>query len=181
MGGRVCRAAQEVGVPAEGVAMIARVHEVAMAVRDLRAENEHVPEYLHPGRSALILLQDLGETDPVALAATLIVDSMWADWTPTDQEVDDERLSEIRRSVPMSGAEDLAERLVVADERVRRVALAERLDHLRHAHLWEDRGQRRRAHEEALSVYAPIADRTHADLSRRYAWWCRMFGARHLR
>ncbi len=181
MGGRVVRTAQELGVEVEGVALIERVHRVAMEVRDAHTKNQHDPDYLHPGRSALILLKDLGETDPVTLAATLIVDSMATEWTPTDQAVDDERLSEIRRSVPMSGAEDLAERLVIGDDRVRRVALAERLDHLRHAHLWPNLDARRRAHAEAVAVYAPVADRTHPDLSRRYAWWCRMFGARHLR
>lgn len=181
MGGRVVRTAQEVGVDAEGVALIERVHRVAMTARDAQTDDQHHPEYLHPGRSALILLQDLGETDPLTLAASLVVDSMSPAWTPTDDKVDDERLNEIRRSIPMSGAVDLAERLVVGDDRVRRVALAERLDHLRHAHLWADMEARRRAHDEAVAVYAPVADRTHPDLSRRYAWWCRMFGARHLR
>jgi (p)ppGpp synthase/HD superfamily hydrolase len=152
-----------------------------MQVRNERATDDHDPVYLHPGRSALILLQDLGDADPMTLAATLIFDSATPDWTPSDEEVDDPRLSEIRRSLPMSGAEDLAEQLVVGDDRTRRIALAERLDHLRHAHLWSDWEARRVAHEEAVAVYAPVADRTHPDLARRYAWWCRMFSARHLR
>jgi (p)ppGpp synthase/HD superfamily hydrolase len=181
MGTRVVRTAQELGVAPSDLTLIERVHQTAMAVRDERADDDHDPQYLHPGRSALILLQDLGETDALTLAVTLIFDSAWSAWTPSDREVDDARLSDLRGSVPKSGDEDLAERLVVGDDRVRRIALAERLDHLRHAHLWSDREARRLAHEEAVGVYAPVADRTHPDLSRRYAWWCRMFGARHLR
>lgn len=181
MGLRVVRTAQEAGVAAADLALLERVHRVAMAVRDARATESHDPAYLHPGRAALILIQDVGEVAALTLAGTMIVDSADPAWMPSDAEVDDPRLVELRDSVPVSGSEDLAERLVVADDRVRRIALAERLDHLRHAHLWSDRDARRRAHEEAVAVYAPVADRTHPDLARRYAWWCRMFAARHLR
>jgi hypothetical protein len=32
----------------------------------------------------------------------------------------------------------------------------------------------------ALEVYGPLADRVSPTLSRRYAWWCRMFAERYL-
>lgn len=181
MGTRVVRTARERGVEEAGLDLLERMHRTAMRPRDERASDSHDPDYLHPGRSALILLQDVDETDPLTLATTLVLDSRCREWSPSDVEIEDPRVRELRRAVPLSGADDLAERLVVGDERVRRIALAERLDHLRHAHLWSDREQRRSAHEEAVAVYAPVADRTHPQLARRYAWWCRMFGARHLR
>ena len=119
------------------------------------------------------------ETDAQVLAAAMAVDSQNAGHAPDRSALDPDVGALVARAPP-SGAEDLAERLVVADERVRRAALAERLDHLRHAHLWEDPGARRRAHAEALEVYAPVARRTHPALAHRYDWWCRMFGSRHL-
>ncbi len=178
---RVVRTALEAGVSEAGGRGLERLHALAMAVRDARLDDDHDPAYLHPGRSALILLQDVGESDPDVLGAALVVDSGTPELAPDLRDVDDPTVRALAGAVPASGAEDLAERLVVGDERLRRVALAERLDHLRHAHLWSDLEARRAAHAEAASVYAPVADRTHPVLARRYWWWCRMFGARHLR
>lgn len=181
MGVRVARTAEEAGVPAADRARLARIHAAAMAIRSGRAADDHDPAYLHPGRSALILLQDVGETDADVLGAAMAVDSQTPDWAPNPGDLADPGVEALALAVPPSGAEDLAERLVVGDDRLRRVALAERLDHLRHAHLWPDLDARRAAHSEAAEVYARVAARTHPVLARRYAWWCRMFGARHLR
>ena len=57
----------------------------------------------------------------------------------------------------------------IAPEEVQRIALAERLDHLRHAHLWTDRARQRAAHDVALRIYAPVAERVHPTMARRYA------------
>ena len=58
--------------------------------------------------------------------------------------------------IPAPGSETLAEVLVTGDERLRLVALAERLDHLRHAHLRDtDDAWRRAALEEAQAIYLP--------------------------
>jgi hypothetical protein len=85
------------------------------------------------------------------------------------------------REVPLPDAEDLAERLLIADPAVQLIAVAERLDQLRHAHLWNDPARARAAHDLAVRVYAAIAERVDATLSRRYDWWCRMFERKHLR
>ena len=114
------------------------------------------------------------------LAAAMSVDSEDPSWAPDVSDIADERLIGLIAQIPASGVDDLAERLWGAEPDACRAALAERLDHLRHAHLWPDLDERRRAHEEAVSVYAPMAERTHPQLAHRYAWWCRMFGARHL-
>ena len=83
--------------------------------------------------------------------------------------------------VPLPDAEDLAERLLLAEPDVQLIALAERLDHLRHAHLWHDVEARRAAHASAARVYARIAERVHPTLARRYRWWCDMFERNYLR
>lgn len=180
MGHRLDEAAAERGVEEGGRARIARIHEAAMALRRDDGVGQHHRDYLHPGRSALILLIDLDEADATTLCAAVAFDSERSDWIPRDAVAADSELSALVASLPPSGDDDLAERLVVADEPVRRAALAERLDQLRHAHLWPDIEARRRAHREAEAVYAPIAERTHPAFARRYDWWCRMFAARHI-
>lgn len=181
MGVRVVRTAEELGLASDDLDRLARVHAAAMDVRNTVLDDDHDPAYLHPGRSALILMQDVEETDARTLAAAMVVDSQTPAWVPSDREVGDAAVCRLRDGVPPSGSDELAERLVTAEASVRRIALAERLDHLRHAHLWPDMEARRRAHAEAVAVYTPIADRTDPVLSRRLHWWCRMFGARHLR
>src|SRR3990172_7243721 len=85
------------------------------------------------------------------------------------------------RSVRMSedGIRGLSRAHALAPDPVRLVALAERLDHLRHAHL-RDAGHEWRAlvHAEAEAIYLPVAMRTHPRLTQRYQHWCSAFGRR---
>jgi (p)ppGpp synthase/HD superfamily hydrolase len=153
-------------------------------------------DFLHPGRTALILMLDTEEGDPLTLAAAMLVDSerpeleAWDSLTARPVSGTAEPLAdffssylqdaaELAASVPVRGS-DLLERLVTSDERVQRIALAERLDQLRHAHLWTDPARRRHAHDEATSLYAPLAARVHERLSQRFDRWCEMFEKRHL-
>ena len=179
MGRRVDRRARALGMDEAGRRLLARTHALAMEVRHGIVDDDHEPPFLHPGRSALVLLLDVRETDPWVLAAAMGIDSQVPEHAPDPDRLDP-RVRSMVEQVPGAGAEDLAERLVVAPDPVRRAALAERLDHLRHAHLWPDLEARRRAHAEAEAIYAPVARRTHAALAHRYDWWCRMFGSRHL-
>jgi (p)ppGpp synthase/HD superfamily hydrolase len=190
MGLRVTRTAAETGLSPDACGWIGRLHDTAMTVRNEALFDDHDSRYLHPGRSALILLQDVGETDAAVLGAAIIVDSQFPELMPDEASLRDlsaveahwvEAVLELRAEIPPSGDEMLAERLVTASGRAQRAALAERLDHLRHAHIDLDLAQRRRVHEEAEAVYLGIAQRTHAELERRYRWWCRMFASRHLR
>jgi hypothetical protein len=180
MGRRVVRNARALGMAAADLELIERIHARALDVRAERADDDHDPPFLHPGRSALVLLLDARERDPRVLAAAMSVDSEDSSWAPDLSDFGDGRLHDLIAQIPPAGADDLAERLWGAEPGACRAALAERLDHLRHAHLWADVEERRRAHEEAVSVYAPMAERMHPQLAHRYAWWCRMFGARHL-
>lgn len=81
------------------------------------------------------------------------------------------------------GDQVFTEALVLADTKVRRLALAERLDHLRHLHLLGpadglDRDRAVLEHRRASTVYLPVAARTDEVLERRYQHWCRVFQRR---
>ena len=180
MGHRVVRHARALGVPQNDLSRISAAHDAALSVRVELADDDHDPRFLHPGRSALVLLIDTEERDPRVLAAAMGIDSENPDWAPDVARFGDDEVRGLIAQIPLAGADDLAERLWSAEPEACRAALAERLDHLRHAHLWPDLEERRRAHREAVSIYAPMAERTHPKLAHRFAWWCRMFGARHL-
>lgn len=168
--------------------LLEELHRVAMKPRRRELDDERDPLFLHPGRTALILLLDVGAADPRLLGASLLVDTARPELEPDDGVVIGavggadlaEDLLGLRRKVPRPPDPRLTEELVSASEDVRLLALAERLDHLRHAHLEPDREVRKELHRRASEVYAPVAERTHAILARRYAWWCRMFGSRWL-
>ena len=153
----------------------------AMLPRMAALDDDHHPSYLHPGRSALVLLRDVGRVEPDALLTAVLLESGDPDWAP-DLAACPPGLDDVAprvRSIPRPGSEDLAERLVALDVGTALAALAERLDHLRHLHLrdelqptWADH------HEEVTGVWMPFAARTHETLARRYAHWARSFGHR---
>lgn len=179
MAASVVRAARVAGVGADGIRILSRAHALAMEPRVAAFADDHHPLFLHPGRSALVLLRDVGCADPVVLAAAALLESEDAELRigrdRAEAEVDRE-VAALVAAVPLSRSPSLAEDLVTADEAVRLVALAERLDHLRHAHLrGADHAWRAAAHAEAEAVYRPVAHRTQARLAQRYDHWCRTF------
>jgi (p)ppGpp synthase/HD superfamily hydrolase len=145
-------------------------------------DDDHDPLYLHPGRTVLILLRDAGVTDPTVLAAAAVTESEDDAFRIANAEVRaavGDEVADLVGRVPMPRTDTLAEALVTADERVRLVALAERLDHARHAHLREaDEAWKRELHEEIGAVYLRVAERTHPTLAQRYRHWWRVFGRR---
>ena len=154
-----------------------------MEPRRTLLDDDHHPDYMHPGRCAVIMMDDLQETDPVTISAVVLVESARPDLRVPVQTMVGRLESDVVslvRSVPSPGGDDLAEVLVTASDPVRRVALTERLDQLRHAHLWPSVERRRRAHDEAREIYLPVAERTDPTLFRRYRWWCGMFARRYL-
>ena len=182
MAASVVRTARSLGVPAEGIRVLSLAHALAMEPRAAALEDDHHPLFLHPGRAVLILLRDVGCLDPVILAAAAVVESEDAELRVPLAEIRrvlGDEVAALVAAVPMPNAESLAYDLVTADERVRLVALAERLDHLRHGHLREaDHVWRVVAHGQARSVYLPVAHRTHPRLTQRYEHWCRTFARR---
>ena len=181
---RVDRTLAAAGVDRPGRNLIGKAIEAAMAPRLAAIEDDHDPDYLHPARTVLVLLDDVGLADPVALAAASLLDTRRDDLEVPDRVVTERVSSAVtafRNSVPRSGSGALLEDLLASEPDVALVALAERLDHIRHAHLWGDLSEARAAHQEATEVYLKMAERTHALLAARYASWCRSFRERYLK
>jgi len=182
MAASVARAARSLGVAPGGVRTLSRAHALAMGPRAAALGDDRHPAFLHPGRTVLILLRDTECRDPVVLAAAAVAESedrhLAVDSGAVLRALGEE-VAALAAAVPMPDDETLAYALVTAEERVRLVALAERLDHLRHGHLRDaDHGWRASIHQQARSVYLPIAERTHPRLAQRYEHWCRTFGRR---
>ena len=188
MGLRLRRTSRERGVAPDGVRLVHGLHGVAMEPRREALADDHDPDFLHPGRTALVLLLDAGVTEPAVLCAALLRDTRRPELEPPAPAVEGWARAraqggvaavrpalELAAAVPSPADDSLAETLVVGSDALRLVALAERLDHLRHAHLHDDPSGLEEAWERARDVYLPVAARTHPVLERRYAWWVRTF------
>jgi len=178
----VASAARAAGLTDADVDLVGRAHALAMLPRMGALDDDHHPAYLHPGRSVLLLLRDVGPLPAGTLAAAAVHDTVDEALRVAVDAVRrelGEALAATVESLPLPGDEGLVERLVTLDEQARFAALAERLDQLRHAHLRPDLDWRA-AHEEAGAVWLPVAERTHARLADRFRHWHRAF-ARRLR
>ncbi len=177
----VMKAARAHGLPPDGIDLLSRAHALAMKPRVDALDDDHHPVYLHPGRSMLVLLRDVGPLPADVLASAAVHDTEDDDlrvpWATVRETLGDE-VADIVESLPLPGDERLTERLVILDEGPRLAALAERLDHLRHAHLREDPAWWRAIHEEVGATWLPVAERTNARLATRYRHWHRTFGRR---
>lgn len=177
---RLARHAARVGI--KDGDLLAAAFQLAMAPRHCRLDDDHDPRYLHPGRTALVAMDDAGVRDPVLLAAAILAETeepCLACDLGAVAETGDARLQEaleVARGLPSPGCPDLTEKLVTAEEGVRLVALSERLDQLRHLRLWAEEARVREAGEEVVRVYLPMAERTHPVLARRFRWWVRRVG-----
>ena len=182
MAASVKRTARSFGVNPDGIAILSRAHALAMEPRVAALEDDHHPLYLHPGRTVLILLRDVSCVDATVLAAAALTESEDDEFRIAESAVRNkvgDLVADIVREVPSPTSESLAEDLVVAAEAVRLVALAERLDHLRHGHLRaSDHAWRSAVLTQAEAVYLPVAERTNSRLAQRYRHWCRTFAKR---
>lgn len=178
MGERLRRTAHEVGLPQKDVELLATAHALAMAPRVAALSDDHDPAYLHPGRTAAILLDDLAMLDAGWVAAGMLLDTGRPDLEAQDEVLQElpPELLERRCSLPRPGSETLVEDLLSLQPVALNVALAERLDHLRHIHLWADVDAAARVYAHAAESYSRVAARSHPKLARRYAWWTRTFG-----
>lgn len=184
MAERVALAARRAGIDDDGVRQILTAYLSAMRVRDRVIEDEHQIDYLHPGRTALILIEDLGVMNAEIVAAATLLESLH-DELRVDIAGDpaiDSGVSSLVERIPTPGrsGELLIEDLLVAEPEIRTIALAEWLDQVRRLHLrpteyWE--GQ----YALTSAVYLPIAERTDRLLAQRFNWWCRVFKDRYLR
>jgi hypothetical protein len=146
--------------------------------------DDHHPDYLHGGRAAVILLEDVGCDDGVAIAAAAAAESrdLRLRVPPPDlarAAGDEVAATAAEIPVPAQAGDALLEHLVTASYAARLAALAERLDHARHLHL---RGpdEWRPFHASVMQQYLPAAERTDTTLARRIRWWCGIFEDRFL-
>jgi hypothetical protein len=182
MAASLVRTARSFGLDHDGISRVSEANALAMEPRVAALDDEHHPLFLHPGRTVLVLLRDAGVVDPATLAAAAVTESEDAAFRISMATVRRRlgvEVGALAEAVPLPGDDALAEALVTAPEEVRLVALAERLDHLRHGHLrgagaaWMEK-----VHIQAESVYLPVAARTHPRLAQRYRHWCRTFARR---
>lgn len=177
----VLSAATAHGFGAEEMERLERALKIAMARRFEGIDDDHDPAYLHPGRTALVLLHDVGPVPIETLCAATVHESedprLRVDIAVVRDDLGD-AVAEMVSSLPLPGDDRLVERLVILEEHALLAALAERLDQLRHAHLREDHGWWREIYEEAEAAWVPVAERTHPRLADRFGHWRRVFGTR---
>ncbi|HEX6938654.1 MAG TPA: hypothetical protein VF158_04530 [Longimicrobiales bacterium] len=183
MTARVLEAAARAGIAEPGVRSIEAALDAAMQPRIRRLADDHDPAYLHPGRTVLILLEDAGVTDPAVLSAGALTESLRPDLAaapPAAVRLAPDTLELLAEvPTPAHDRDTLLERLVSASAPARLVALAERLDHVRHLHLL-GRSHWAPLHRETRDIYLPVADRTDPTLARRLRYWCTTFAERFL-
>ncbi len=180
MAASVTAAAEAAGLDDEEVELLAHAYALAMTPRVQALTDDHHPAYLHPGRSALILLRDVGALPVETLAAVVVHESLDGELRVGHDVVRAElgdAVADVVASLPLPSDERLAERLVTLDEIDVLAALAEHLDHLRHAHLRPDLDWQA-LHDEAGAVWVPVAERSHPRLADRYDHWHRSFARR---
>ncbi len=180
MAASVERAGRASGLSPEAVDFVGRAYALGMRTRE-GVLDEHDPAYLHPGRCVLILLQDVGPLPMEVLAVAAVHESEEARFRTPVAAVRDslgDDVADLLESLPLPGDEQLTARLVTLDEGPRLAALAERLDHLRHAHLRKDPVWWHALREETVAAWAPVAERTHARLADRYRAWLRAMDRR---
>lgn len=184
MSRRLDRTARRLGVPDDGRRLILDAFSAAMEPRRDRIADDHHPDYLHPARTALILMDDAGESDPAVLAMAILCETRDPSLAAATGVIEGisrtvaEGLGGIPR--PSHEEEPLIESLLALSAGQSRVAVAERLDHARHLHLRE-REEWPPYHATTCAVYAPVAGRVHPTLGERFDWWCSTFRQRLLK
>lgn len=181
MAASVASAAAARGLDDVAIGRIGRALDLAMEPRVASIDDDHDAAYLHPGRTVLVLLHDVGDVPVEALCAAAVHESERADLRVSLDAVRRALAGDVAETVaalPLPGDERLLERLVTLDRPSLLAALAERLDQLRHAHLRDDPGWWRTIFDEAEAVWVPVAERTHPRLSDRFGHWQRTFARR---
>jgi hypothetical protein len=185
MARRLHRTASRAGISDRESHLLTAAFDQVMARRKTEIPDPAHPEYLHPARTALILLDDAAVVNVPVLVAAIGFDSRRPDLTLPEHaivELAGTAAVGALRKLPTPGLDDAAllETLVVAEPDELNTALAERLDHARHLHLGQtsDWGE---FHRQVMAVYLPAARRGHPLLARRFGRWAEAFEWRFLR
>jgi len=182
MSERLAREATRAGLQAGDIERLCRVFANVAETRAVRIGNREHQLVLHTARTVLILIEDCGANDATLLCAAAALDTSDRMLMP---ELDTLPLEPAETALigdvcAAVAAEHPLEELLVADPRVRLLAVSEALDHARHLHL-QPAAEWPPMYDQACAVHLPIAQRTHDALARRFHWWCDMFRTRYLR
>lgn len=179
MAASLATAARRRGASDADLEALTGAFELAMRPRVAVLEDDHHPAYLHPGRSPLLLLHDVGDVDVSVLVVASVHESIDGGLRLGPSDVEEALGPAALRaveSIPRPGDERLVERLLTLGPGLSLAALAERLDHLRHLHLREDLIDAwAETHREVTAAWLPWARRVHPKLAVRYAHWARTF------
>jgi len=197
MEARLARELKERGVQPADVLELTRLHARVMTPFHDAFSDDHHPVYLHPARSALVMLIETPERDVAALALALVVDSERILNTGTvsapvipnhaaealrdSPAVWSDEVLKIGSRLDAPGSPTRLESLVVESDPFRAALLAERLDHLRHLHLWRGSEAVARAADEVQAVDLPAAGRAHPRLAQLLRGWLRRSERYHLK
>jgi len=147
---------------------IGRLTDLAVEVmeeRGRRFADDHHPAFLHPLRT-VTLLAEAAEPGAPAQRLALLLDTESAPPGPSSPDVA-EAVDEL-----FEGPDDeLLERLLVTEPWIRTTWLAERLDHLRHLHLWAGEARTSEALAVAQERELPLARRDGGRLARAWLDW----------
>jgi len=179
MSASVVNALRSIGLAPDALDLVQHAHELAMGPRVDLLEDDHHSAYLHPGRTVLILVRDVGHAHAESLAISALLESESESLRVDSRQIESEIGEQVARAlaeIPAPGDERLVERLVSLPLRL--AALAERLDQLRHAHLHPDAKWWATIHEETTRAWLPVAERTHERVAQRYRHWHRTFASR---
>lgn len=170
------------GLDPTSVDLLSRAHRLAMEPRLAALPDDHHPAYLHPGRTVLVLLRDVGALDGTTLALGALLETMddglrvSADVVRTRLDPD---LAGVLLTVPSSTDDDRVERLIALPEEIGLAVMAERLDQMRHLHLREElQPSWAGCVDEVRRIWLPLAERSGTKLATRFAHWERTFSKR---
>jgi hypothetical protein len=150
----------------------------------LQAWPEPHPDFLHPARTALILLDDIGIADPAALCSGLLYDSDRLDLSVSASDARThgwDAAADFLAQFPLPDLDssELMESLITLDPVPLAVVLSERLDHARHLHFQPaDRWQP--FYHQIRDVFLPVAARSSL-LAPRFDAWAEAFSRRLMR
>lgn len=175
---------RRVGLPMEEARRIGDAFALAMQRRREAIPDDHDPDYLHPARTALILMDDVRITDPAVLCAAVLQDTCRPELAtpPGDAaRIAGKAAADVLRELPApeSDPQTVLESLLTARDGVLALYLAARLDQARHVH-FGDPGRWVNMHETVVQTLIPLAHRCNPLLARRFERWAGAFHRRFL-
>jgi (p)ppGpp synthase/HD superfamily hydrolase len=184
MADRLRRTAGWRGLSPDQANRLADCFLAAMRRRAAAIGDEHDPAYLHPARTALILLDDVGMQDADVLYAAVVHDAARPGLAMRSDDLRDlagDRAADIidRLPNPDADADTIMETLVTLPAGVLALYLASQLDLARHLHLGDPAGWTA-GHARVTASLIPLAHRCNPLLAKRFERWAGAFRRRFL-